>query len=292
MKMSVCVVTYNQEKYIRQCLESILEQQTNFSFEILIADDCSTDNTSKIIAEYLDEGPNKIKYYRHQKNIGAFKNFLFVHNQVTGEYVAHIDGDDYMLPNKLQRQTDFLDSHPEYNIVWHEMLFLSNMNVITQKINPHLLPIDGFTRQDLLKYGTIGIHSSKMYRSSSKISNYPDFPILDYFTDVEQIGDGKAKILVGEPLGAYRMHIGISSGTSKTLEILRHTLLYFYDKYPNHKLEINTLLFRLLIAQIFNKSDTAIIFFNLWVKTFHPLSIFVYVLSIKHIINLRFPIAK
>lgn len=116
MKLSVFVVTYNQEKYIQQCLDSILMQQVNFDYEIIIGEDCSTDNTPQICDEYAQKYPF-IHIYHHPKNLGIAKNWEFVLNHCTGDYVAMIEGDDYWIDsNKLQTQVDWLDEHPEYVI--------------------------------------------------------------------------------------------------------------------------------------------------------------------------------
>lgn len=113
MKLSVFVVTYNQEQYIRQALDSILMQQVNFDYEIIIGEDCSTDATPAICDEYAAKCP-AIRVFHHQKNLGLIKNWEFVLNHCHGEYIAMIEGDDYWTdPHKLQTQVDFLDAHPD-----------------------------------------------------------------------------------------------------------------------------------------------------------------------------------
>lgn len=113
MKLSVFVVTYNQEQYIRQCLDSIVMQQTNFDYEVIIGEDCSTDRTPQICDEYAEKYPF-IKVYYHPKNLGLVKNWEFVLNHCSGEYVAMIEGDDYWTnPKKLQIQVDYLEKHKD-----------------------------------------------------------------------------------------------------------------------------------------------------------------------------------
>ena len=77
-KVSVCVVTYNQEKYIRQCLQSIVDQETNFNFEILVSDDCSTDATRTIVLEFASKYPEIVKPMFRDRNVGAVKNFVLI----------------------------------------------------------------------------------------------------------------------------------------------------------------------------------------------------------------------
>jgi len=109
-KVSVCVITYNQEKYIRQCLQSIVDQETDFDFEVIVGEDCSTDGTRAIVQEFSEKFPNIVKPIYQKKNIdGGGYNFLTVHRAARGEYVAHIDGDDFALPGKLQAQANILE---------------------------------------------------------------------------------------------------------------------------------------------------------------------------------------
>ena len=253
-KVSVCVVTYNQEKYIRQCLQSLVDQETDFYFEVIVSDDCSTDKTGRIVKEFADKHPEVIKAIIHNKNIGAYKNFLFVHEQAGGEYIAHMDGDDYALPGKLKFQADYLDSHSECNIVWHRML-LSNetTGVIAEDlIDVPRLPKCGFFRHDVLRYITIGLHSSKMYRSICRRFDLPNFPVVDYFANVEQIASGCANFIGDKPLGVYRVGIGIAHSNNVTNLLLQNSFIYFSNKYPCHKREICTAALLLALSALKN----------------------------------------
>lgn len=119
MKLSVFVVTYNQERYIRQALDSILMQQVDFDYEVIIGEDCSTDGTPAILDEYaqqVESGKWKVEgfhVYHHNPNKGLIANWEFVLNHCHGQYIAMLEGDDYWTdPHKLQKQVDFLDAHP------------------------------------------------------------------------------------------------------------------------------------------------------------------------------------
>lgn len=130
MKVSVCITTFNLEKYLSKTLESVLSQKTNFDFEILIGDDASSDSTPKILKEYEAKYPNKIKLVFHKKNIGVNRNDYSLISMAQGEYIAWCDGDDYWIDdNKLQEQADILDKNPEYSGVhswWRDYIEAEN----------------------------------------------------------------------------------------------------------------------------------------------------------------------
>lgn len=114
--VSVLVITYNQEKFIGQALESILRQETNFEFEIVIGEDCSTDRTAEIIKCYENKHKDKIRCFFRKKNLGAERNYanlLFSHAH--GKYIACCEGDDYWCgEDRLQKQIDFLEQNSQY----------------------------------------------------------------------------------------------------------------------------------------------------------------------------------
>ena len=125
MKVSVPVITYNHEPYIAKALDSILMQKTSFEFEAIIGEDCSTDNTRNILISYQKQYPNIIKLLLNDKNMGAQYNARQTYGACTGEYIASLDGDDYWTsPDKLQKQVDFLDSHPECSVCFHDALIV------------------------------------------------------------------------------------------------------------------------------------------------------------------------
>ncbi|MED3781064.1 glycosyltransferase [Heyndrickxia sporothermodurans] len=122
--VSVCVLTYNHEKYLRQALESILMQKTTFKYEILIHDDASTDSTQTIIREYALKYPEIIKPIlqkenQYSKKIGIYHTYVYPN--ISGKYVAYCEGDDYWIDSeKLQKQVDFLEKYPQYIATTHE----------------------------------------------------------------------------------------------------------------------------------------------------------------------------
>ena len=118
MKLSVFVVTYNQEKYIRQCLDSILMQEVDFDYEVVIGEDHGTDATRAICEEYAAKYP-QVRLLPLIENLGVVKNWLRTISACKGEYVALCEGDDYWTDeNKLKEQVRFLDSNKDYSLVY------------------------------------------------------------------------------------------------------------------------------------------------------------------------------
>lgn len=120
MKVSVATETYNHERYIAQALDSILMQEVGFDYEIVIGEDCSTDKTRAIVLEYKRRYPETIRLLLNERNLGGRRNFVNTLQACRGEYIALLEGDDYWTSShKLQKQVDYLDSHPECASCFH-----------------------------------------------------------------------------------------------------------------------------------------------------------------------------
>ena len=128
MKVSVCLITYNQKDFISQAIEGVLMQKTTFPFDLVIGDDNSTDGTSEICSGYAAKFPDIVKYHRHEKNLGMMPNFLETLKVCSkSEYIALCEGDDYWVDeNKLQLQADFLDANIGFSFSGHNHFFLRN----------------------------------------------------------------------------------------------------------------------------------------------------------------------
>lgn len=118
--VSIVCITYNHEPYLRKTLEGFLMQTTDFPYEIVLAEDRSTDGTRKICEEYKAKYPEKINYIYRDHNVGYNENEYEAMCSAKGKYIAYCEGDDYWTdPLKLQKQVDFLESHPDYSVCWH-----------------------------------------------------------------------------------------------------------------------------------------------------------------------------
>lgn len=119
--VSVIVVTFNHESYIREALQSILDQKVNFNYEIIVANDASTDETLNIIQEFKNNHPEIFIIQNNEKNLGILNNVKKVISQIRGKYFAVLDGDDFWsYEYKLQKQIDFLEKNKDYNGVFHD----------------------------------------------------------------------------------------------------------------------------------------------------------------------------
>lgn len=127
MKLNVILITYNQQDYIRQTLESILMQTTDFDYNIIVADDCSPDSTLNIIKEYAKKSEIEFIFLKNEKNLGYTENYKRAFAACNAEYIAIMEGDDYWSsPLHLQKHVDFLEQHKECSMSFnrHERLFV------------------------------------------------------------------------------------------------------------------------------------------------------------------------
>lgn len=289
IKISVCVVTYNQEDTIRQTLDSILAQECESRFEVLVADDKSSDSTPRIIREYAEKYPDIVRPILRAENVGPYRNFVETHMMASGEYICHCDGDDYFLPNKLKAQERVLDSEPSCNVVFHRMRVLGLDGVLREDRYEGLaeLPRIRLYRRDLLRFVAVGAHSSKMYRKSLREFTHPGFNVIDYFAHVEHVGDGYARFASCEPLGVYRNGVGISHQGLTVRKALAASFVHFGRKYPQYRLEINTAALTYLVANLRFSLAGSKIFFGSWIRTFHPLAPFNLFRNFKYVAKRR-----
>lgn len=122
-KVSVLMLTYNQQAFIGQAIMSVVNQQVDFRYEIVIADDCSQDDTPEICKRLASRYPSLIKLHLRKKNMGLIPNFLDAYSCCRGKYIAICEGDDYWTSShKLMRQVSFLDAHPDFTIAFHRVI--------------------------------------------------------------------------------------------------------------------------------------------------------------------------
>ena len=126
--LSIAIITYNQEKYISQTLDSVLQQEHEYSYEIVIGEDCSSDGTRKIIEDYVEKYPDIIKPLYNIPNKGLIANYFNVLNHCSGKYIMECAGDDYWLPGKVQYQIDYMEKHPDIGMCYSKAKIFDEQN--------------------------------------------------------------------------------------------------------------------------------------------------------------------
>jgi glycosyltransferase involved in cell wall biosynthesis len=218
-KVSVLVTTYNQENFITKAIDSVLTQAVDFPYEIVIGEDASADRTREIVKNLASQHPDKIRVLLRDSDVAnrdrrlglAGKiNYLQALRACRGQYIAILDGDDYFTSvQKLQRQVDFLDTHPECVICFHNVLaFYEDGNRAPEKLSPPDRKEIGDLEELLL--GNFIPACSIMYRRE------PVIRIPDWFLTAK-MGDWPLNILkaqygkigyLNEVMAAYRVHAG------------------------------------------------------------------------------------
>ncbi|MCE3227623.1 MAG: epsE 1 [Bacteroidetes bacterium] len=236
--LSVCIITYNHEAYIRQALDSVLEQNITFSWEIIIADDYSSDNTREILHEYQRKYPGLIKLILQEKNIGPARNWIDLLNAPKGKYIAYFDGDDYWTnPDKLQIQVNFLENNPEFSSCFHDTKVWDNEKEIF--IYPEYTN-DTYTVKDLLGNTALFHTSSFIFRRMALILPQwiPEIRSGDMVLFVIIAKWGPVKYIPGK-MSVYRRHPkGVSNVTRQDALAVNenHILrLNYLDAFLDHK---------------------------------------------------------
>ena len=228
IKVSICIVTYNQERFVEQALQSILNQNTNFQYEVIIGDDCSTDLTRKIIQDFLIKYRDIVVPVFHEKNIGPLENLKTVYRKAKGKYIYHLDGDDLALPNKLQRQFDVMESNLDCSICTHDMRYIDAEG---NKVRKWTHQKGKFDLDYLYLNLPFFAHSSKMFLNDFTFNYFDELhsQALDVEIHIEQARKGLIYHL-DEELGAYRVDVGISTIGKKINPVLPIGIMRVYDK--------------------------------------------------------------
>ncbi|WP_168174217.1 glycosyltransferase [Rhodanobacter sp. C06] len=216
--VSVCIATCNQRAYIRQCLDSVLQQRTDRLLEILVGDDCSDDGTSEIIAEYAAANPQRVVHLRRPQRLGASANIQDLLRRASGCYLAHLDGDDYWLPGKLEHQIEFLDTHSECPAIYANAVAIREDG---ERIGVFNDAGDGHhSLASLYRRGNFLNTSSMLYRAMFKEELLSiDRPFIDYRMHLLLARHGSLAHL-GRPLVAYRLN-SVGSMTTTSSDLVR-----------------------------------------------------------------------
>lgn len=233
VKVSVCIITYNQEKYIHDCLKGVLSQKTNFDIEIIIGDDCSSDKTRTICKSIQDKYPELIKLIARKKNLGMAENWAQTIKSCNGKYIALCEGDDYWTDElKLQKQIDFLELNSDYNICFTRANTLKNNKFELHPI-PDTANNGSYYYIDLLKHNNFITTASAVIRN--KIDYFPEWFFNLKIVDIALyfLVSKTAKIKCLEDITTvYRVHDkGVWSGVDQLKKV--EMRLFFYKSIFN-----------------------------------------------------------
>lgn len=241
--VDIVVITYNHEKFIARTIESVLAQQTTFAYRLLIGDDCSTDSTQQIVAAYAAEHPGRIEALLDTEHRGLADRDrvgLRVMKLCTAKYVAWLDGDDYWLsPHKLQRQVDYLESHPECVMCFHdvEVVYEDGTQEGKRFCRPGQKEIS--TLEDLL--GGNFIPTSSLVFRGGLVEELPEWyyesKMGDWPMHVFNAQHGNIRYF-NEVMAAYRVHRGAgwsllssASRITQSIEVIDHLNAHLGFKY-------------------------------------------------------------
>lgn len=211
MRVSACIIAYNHQDHIIDCLEGALSQKLNCEYEIVIGEDRSTDATLKICEEYASNYPDKIRLLKRETNLGMIGNWIDTIKSCKGLYVAICEGDDYWTdPFKLQKQVDFLESNPEFSICFTDYKeFYENKKRFEQpELCQKYRVIDTFSRNDIILNNFIPT-LTVVFRNNKEILGYikEEFFPADWFVHILNSKYGKIKFLPFKS-AVYRIHDG------------------------------------------------------------------------------------
>ncbi|MGL2964085.1 GNAT family N-acetyltransferase [Flavobacterium sp. RSB2_4_14] len=213
--VSVFVMVYNHEKYLTYTIDSILMQKSNFDFEIVVGEDCSTDASREILIQYHNRFPGKFNLLLHEENIGAQKNQIEILNNCKGKYIALCEGDDYWTDTlKLQKQVDFLEANSEYSLVGGKAQITENNDlkeIIGGSLNKEFYKIE-----DLISYNDF-ITCTVLFRNKKiDLSKLKNIVFGDWLLYCLILSDGSKGKIINEVFSVYRVH---NNGVMKSLGI-------------------------------------------------------------------------
>ena len=260
--LSILCITYNHQCYIHDAINSFLDQETSFPFEIIIHNDASTDNTEEILKKYREKYPNLVRFYSRSENQYSKIGFSFINDLSVlcrGKYIAFCEGDDYWIDNKkLQKQIDFLEKNNEYSMSIHNAYIYNCEDKNKRFFNQKSIPCKIRIKDILLRKWfapTASFLLRKEYLEVSKSKNINgDISIL-----LNAALNGYI-YYIDEPMSIYRylsnQSLSLKSKNSKEkLYQKKYEFIRYVDKKTSYKYIIFTLPMRIkiLIAITINK---------------------------------------
>ena len=248
MKVSIICTNYNKGDWVREAIDSFLNQKTNFDFEIIIIDDASTDHSYEIIQEYQNKFPEKVRTFRNEVNLGITKTWKKICREAKGQYIARCDSDDFWIdPLKLQKQVDLLDA--SIDSLWSNTEFdmvdldgnLIQKNAFANKALPL---IDSYEEMLVMKGMTMAstwlVDTALMQDVSAQIS---DTAADDTFELQLELFKRTKISFLSDSTTVYRMNLG-SDSKPMTLETaekrftgILDSQIKYLNKYPDQDIQ-------------------------------------------------------
>ena len=216
-KVSICIPNYNYGRFIGDAIQSALEQ-TYKNFELIIVDNCSTDNSEEVIKSFSDP---RIRYYKNDRNIGGVRNWNRCLALACGEYITLLHADDRLTPNSIEKRAEILDRNPNVGLVYSSCTVIDGKDAVTGEFRPYdrdhiIRGEDEFKRLVFRNYIPV---PTVMVRKEC-YDALGDFSEEIYCTDWEmwlRIALNYDMSFISEPLGYYRKHG--ASGTDYLLNV-------------------------------------------------------------------------
>jgi glycosyltransferase involved in cell wall biosynthesis len=254
--VSVCVITYNQEHFINETLDSVLEQDYR-PLEIIIADDGSQDHTPQILKQYEINNPNIVKVITGGPNLGITGNSNRALKACNGEYVAFLGGDDIMMPGKISKQVEWIEKDSNRILSAHDVIIIdeNGNNEKYLKCGSMLKSTSNNAIENLIRYGNIIVGSSVMLRKRA-IPEYgfdERLPIAsDWMLWIDSLRNGGTFGILHKPLTKYREHKkGVTKEKRKECFIdSMNTIEIVNQNYPHLKNITKKCLLRLFLSEI------------------------------------------
>lgn len=221
IKVSVICLTYNHEKHIARALDGFVNQKTNFDFEVLVHDDCSTDGTAEIIRDYAQRYPDIIKPIL--QTVNQYSQGIWIDRDIVaplakGRYVAYCEGDDYWSdPNKLQKQYDFLSANPSYSACAHKTVF-HNMGTGEDYLVPSIKKDRDYSLEEITMVGGSLFGTNSFMVRRELVVDMPDCFLMSGFSDFQLFMyaamNGKVRCL-NAAMSVY--NIGVAGSWTQTM---------------------------------------------------------------------------
>ena len=248
MKVSIICTNYNKGDWVREAMDSFLNQKTNFGFEIIIIDDASTDHSYEIIQEYQNKFPEKVRTFRNEVNLGITRTWKKVCQEAKGQYIARCDSDDFWTdPLKLQKQVDLLDASTDslWSNTEFDMVDLDGNLIQKDAFANKALPlIDSYEEMLVMKGMTMAstwlVDTALMQDVSAQIS---DTAADDTFELQLELFKRTKISFLSDSTTVYRMNLG-SDSKPMTLETAERRFtgildsqIKYLNKYPDQDIQ-------------------------------------------------------